>query len=262
MKPLRHFIVTHFNVRRSDHRYDASGAPVDRNGAPVRTVEWLEHRLALFERYCLPSIAGQTNQDFLWFVRYDPREPGDCGGRLARYAAAYSNLRPLPVKEWFSACIEREISPDTECVVTTRLDNDDALHREAVADVQSHCRPGTTEFLNLLNGYVYDHASGQASPRVLPDGPFVSFVENPRSAPLRTVLRFSHREVARVAPVRQIDGGPRWLQVIHDRNLTNRFQCRQSSRVELEPEFAIGATGETLMRRLGLTQESPSSASR
>jgi hypothetical protein len=257
MKQFRHFIITHFNVRRSDYKYDADGKPIDREGAPVRTVEWLEHRFALFERYCLPSILGQTNQDFLWFVRYDPREPGDCGARLARYAA-YANLRPLPVKDWFSVAIEREISPDTECVITTRIDNDDALHREAVADIQRSCRPGTTEFINLLNGYVYDHASGLAAAREFPNSPFVSFVENPRVGPLRTVLRFSHQDVSKIAPVRQLGGEPRWLQVVHDRNLSNRVGQRTMRAVALEPEFTIGATGEALMRRLDLTQGPPS----
>lgn len=252
MKPFRHFILTHFNVRRGDHRFDANGSPIDREGVPVRTVDWLEHRFELFERYCLPSIVGQTNQDFLWFVRYDPREPGDCGARLARYSA-YANLRPLPVKEWFSVAIEREISPDTECVITTRIDNDDAFHRDAVADIQQSCRPGTIEFLNLLNGYVYDHASGRVSPRARRDNPFLSLVENPRAAPLQTVLRFNHEKTSQVAPVRQIDCAPRWLQVVHERNLLNRLRGHALQAVAVEPEFTIGATGEALLRRLGLS---------
>jgi hypothetical protein len=263
MQPFRHFLLTHFNVRRSDARYDDRGLPVDRGGTPVRTVEWLEHRFALFERYCLPSVVGQTNQDFLWFIRYDPDAPGDCGARLGRYAAAYTKLRPIPGKTWYAEAIESEISPHTECVITTRIDNDDALHRDAIADIQRHCRPGTSEFINLQSGYFYDHASGLAAREELPHGNFVSFVEHPKAQPLRTVSRFNHEEVAKFGPVRQISGEPRWLIVVHEHNLSNRHNDRRPlSAVDLEPQFPIAATGAALMRQAGIPQDSPPSTTR
>jgi hypothetical protein len=260
MKPFRHFLITHFNISRGDAKLNADNVPIDRDGQPVRTAEWLEHRFMLFERYCLPSILGQTNQDFIWFIRYDPDAAGDCGGRLARYAA-YRNLRPI-AKIWYATAIQREISPDTECVVTTRIDTDDAFHREVMADIQRNVRPGMTEFINFQNGYVYEHASGLVRPRDYPDSPFVSFVEHPRLEPLRTVSRFSHLEVSKIAPVRQLAGEPRWLQVVHERNLSNRLGYSPFGPVDLEPGFTIGATGEALMRRLGLPQDNPPSTPR
>jgi hypothetical protein len=265
MKPFRHFLITHFNAPRSDQKHNADGVPIDRDGNPVRTVEWLDHRFMLFERYCLPSILGQTNQDFLWFIRYDPEAPGDCGGRLERYAAAYTNLRPIPWRTWYATAIEREMrasSPDIECVVTTRIDNDDAYHPEAMADVRRNVRPGTTEFIRFQTGYTYEHASGLAMQRESPLGPFLSFVEHPRREPLRTVSRFSHHDVDRFAPVRHLSGVPRWVQVVHERNLANKLGRAPLEAIALEPEFTIGATGATLMRRLGVPQENPPSTPR
>jgi hypothetical protein len=126
-----------------------------------------------------------------------------------------------------------------------------------MAEVARNVRPGTTEFINFQTGYTYEHATGLARRREHPRGPFVSFVEHPRVAPLRTVSRFSHQDVSKIAPVRQLSGEPRWMQVIHERNLSNALGGSPLSAVDLEPEFTIGATGETLMRRLGLTQTNP-----
>jgi hypothetical protein len=264
MKPFRHFLITHFNVPRSDQKHNADGVPIDRDGNPVLTVEWLEHRFMLFERYCLPSILGQTNQDFLWFIRYDPDAPGDCGGRLARYAA-YTNLRPIVGKTWYGTAIEREMretSPDIDCVVTTRIDNDDAYHREAMADVQRNVRPGTTEFIRFPTGYTYEHTTGLAVVREARLGPFVSFVEHRSVEPLRTVSRFSHQHVEKVAPARYLGGEPRWVQIIHERNLSNRRGEAPLGSIDLEPEFTIGATGAALMRKFGFSQDDPPSTSR
>jgi hypothetical protein len=156
----------------------------------------------------------------------------------------------------------RQTSPDIECVVTTRIDNDDAFHREVMADVQRNVRPGTTEFIRFQTGYTYEHATGLARPRESTDGPFVSFVEHPRVEPLRTVSRFSHQDVEKFGPVRLLSGEPRWVQVIHERNLANKLGQSPLGNVDLEPEFTIGATGAALMRQLGLAQENPPSTPR
>lgn len=50
-----HLIVTRFNLQLWD-------------GAKPLDVAWLAHRFELFEQYCYPSVVGQTEQNFKWFV--------------------------------------------------------------------------------------------------------------------------------------------------------------------------------------------------
>lgn len=39
------------------------------------TDDWLQKRVELFERFCLPSVMAQTDQDFSWIVYFDPHSP-------------------------------------------------------------------------------------------------------------------------------------------------------------------------------------------
>jgi hypothetical protein len=247
---FQHFLLTNFNVPRMDCRLDADGAPVDRHGTPVRTVEWLEHRFALFERFCLPSVLGQTNQNFTWYIRYDDTAPGECGRRLSRYRAV-RNLRLVSYPHAFSQTIEDDLAANTECVISTRLDNDDALHRDTVAEIQRQCRPGTTELLHFPLGYVYDVVTGAVRLRRYDTSPFLSFVEHPRRAPIRSALHIDHTRAAEVAPVRHIcEGEPRWLVVVHERNMSNALRGSACQAGGLDAEFNIGAAGERLVRPL------------
>ncbi len=38
------------------------------NGGAAPSEEWLQKRVALFEKYCLPSFLAQTNTSFYWFL--------------------------------------------------------------------------------------------------------------------------------------------------------------------------------------------------
>lgn len=67
MKSFEHLIITRFNLNLYAR---------DKHDAPTRTERWLEHRFEIFERYCLPSVAAQTNLEFqvaLSFRRGDVR---------------------------------------------------------------------------------------------------------------------------------------------------------------------------------------------
>src|SRR5208282_1904259 len=55
-----HVLLTRFNVRLSSPETPPSD-------------DWIAHRLDLFQRYCVPSVASQTVQDFRWIVLIDSR---------------------------------------------------------------------------------------------------------------------------------------------------------------------------------------------
>lgn len=65
-KELHLFFLTRFNILLWQK---------DKEGSPVRTKKWLNHRFSLFEKYCLPSIKNQTCQDFEWIVLLDSTTP-------------------------------------------------------------------------------------------------------------------------------------------------------------------------------------------
>jgi len=237
---FQHFLLTNFNVRLSKFSQDG-------NGRPVLTEEWLEHRLILFERFCLPSVLGQTNLGFTWLVRYDDAMPG-ARGRLQRYTS-FANLRVVPADLKFREVIPALLLPGTEYVVTTRLDNDDALHREAIADIQACVEPRAAEFLNFTFGYRYTAADGRATRKENRSNAFLTLVERVTDAPLHTVRRVDHRHASQLAPVRQIGTEPRWMYVVHDRNLVPRPLSPASVPEDPERAFNLGSYGRQLLSR-------------
>ena len=128
-------------------------------------------------------------------------------------------LSPIAGSDDLARPVLERLDSGTELLVTTRLDNDDALHEDAIAVIRHRVR-NRPEFLNLRLGFFTDGARA----RVMNDkyGSFTTFVEPVGRDPLRTVYCTPHPKQWRVAPVRQIAGRPLWLRVIHTRNAANK----------------------------------------
>lgn len=118
---IQHFVLTRFNLRLW-HR--------DKSGSSVRTRVWLDHRFSIFERYCLPSISGQTCKDFTWIVLFDSKTPDEYKTRIAGYQNVCPQLIPVyvePQNGRFFAQIfgeeVRKLMDPSKRVLTTYLDN-------------------------------------------------------------------------------------------------------------------------------------------
>src|SRR5580704_13008609 len=77
MKPkdFTHVLLTRFNTA-------VNFAP----SAKRLQVDWLTARLALFQQYCLPSVAGQRGAEFEWLVFFDAGSPDWFKEKIAAYA--------------------------------------------------------------------------------------------------------------------------------------------------------------------------------
>jgi Putative rhamnosyl transferase len=242
MPQLEHFVLTNFNVSRNDASRDRDNRPVDRDGDPVRTPEWLEERFALFERFCLPSLLGQTCLDFTWLMGYDAvGTPPEQLRRLRAHEASFENLRLVEEPISFRQAIADSVNTRGRRLLTTRLDSDDALHRTAIGVLQRHAGGGDPEFLNLPLGYCYSHPDGRIRLLRHESNHFLSLAENGDGGPPRTALRVSHNAASTFAPVRQIGERPSWLQVIHGCNMQNSFGGARCAPPDLKEEFNVDA---------------------
>lgn len=214
-----HLLLTRFNVPHADWRRD-------RRSAEVRSEAWLEHRFELFERFCVPSVRAQTQREFRWLVFF----AADTPKRFLLRAEACAKRAPfeLQVASEFAELVPRvaaALRPGSRALLTTRLDNDDALHRDALARLRAasaQCRE--REWLNLPQGYLCRADAGRAAGVYAwrhESNPFVSLFEPLAAEPPRTAWCVSHAELERVAKVRQLEGAPAWLCLVHQRNLRN-----------------------------------------
>lgn len=214
MRSLHHFILTNFNV-------SIPGVTTDQSGRRVLTREWLDGRVVLFEKFCLPSMAGQTCQNFEWLVRFGVETPPDIRERIGLWQKSV-NLTPMWDEPSVRTIIAERIRSNTSVVLTTRLDSDDGLQKEYVAVMQSEIDERCAEVLCPTYGYSLQYPEGEV--RLSRDtlSAFITLVDPVTGPPTRTVRSVPHREAAALAPPRAIGQYPLWLQIAHGRNLWNR----------------------------------------
>lgn len=215
---FHHFIITRFNVNIYEIDF------------PKRLEDtWLSQRFELFQKYCFPTVQAQSNQNFTWLVLFDEQTP-DRYKTFINIYAKYKNFVPVYCGT-FDTIMDtararmKEIAPDVEWFVSTRLDNDDALSTGFIQCVQgvvgslneADLAPEDTLYINFPNGLqlndgdFYDFKDATNA--------FVSLVE--RSADPHTVFWVDHPCIHDVSPVIQAETGPLWLQVVHDMNVYN-----------------------------------------
>ena len=86
LKSFEHLIITRFNLNLYAR---------DKHDAPTRTERWLEHRFEIFERYCLPSVAAQTNPNFRWLCLFDAATPAAYRRRIGGYQSVCPQFRSV-----------------------------------------------------------------------------------------------------------------------------------------------------------------------
>lgn len=225
MNSFGHFILTRFNVPL---RFDLPpGQQPARLGLDPG---WLARRFDLFERVCLASVARQTEPDFQWLVFLDEATPAAFRDRLAARAAAHPFLQPVYCSQFAEETVLPEIrrreAPD-RLRITTRLDNDDAIHPRLVERVRRIAQRQAPR-QDLQRGFYVGfplgccERGGDFYLQRYRYNPFASYVSAPETD--RTVLGADHRYVADVAPVVFEWTRPMWCQTIHGENVANRLR--------------------------------------
>lgn len=193
---------------------------------------WLSHRFELFEKLCLPSVASQCERNYHWMLMVSDRTPRTFLERLMDdLALVPSPSTVLLVKEYspqfFHAAILRRLERTADRVVSTRLDNDDAIacdYLAAVREEAEHLPKHGNFVINFRQGcQVAHHGIFPHDARL---NPFLSVVSSTRT--LRTAFETHHGQMNRVGTVIDKRGGnAHWIQFIHARNVLNRLRERK-----------------------------------
>ena len=187
---------------------------------------WLERRVELFENYTIPSVAAQTVAGFHWIVYLDPDSPRWLLDRLAPHVASGA-FTPIFREEvtWrdVGADVRQLTGAQGNLLITTNLDNDDALATNFMERIQRLAKPGEATALFLERGLI--SAGERAYLWRDRDNAFCSVAE-PWSPEPTTAWRDWHIMLGRHLPVRRAAGAPAWLQVVHRENVSNRVRGR------------------------------------
>jgi hypothetical protein len=218
----------------------------------VRAEEnWLINRWALFERYCLPSVAAQDDPDVTWIIYLDPLTPAwllDAMAPHSRSGLVTAVLRESVSPAELVADITAALGRTEPHLITANLDNDDALAKDFVRRLRATV-PGVGPTAIYFERGLIRTPAGVFSHRD-PSNAFCA-VREPADAPV-TCWKDWHNRLERHMPVMVVGGSPAWLQVVHGQNVSNRVHGVLVSPAPYRPLFpgALDDVGTPTRRRM------------
>lgn len=230
---FKHFVITRFNVV-----YNLNVFRKDKQGNSTQTDEWLAARFDLFEKFCFPSVINQTNLNFYWLVLFSINTDEKYKKRIAAYSYTFKNFVPVYLndgedEEWevnldkVRAEISKYLESSDHYVITSRIDNDDAFHKNMIQFVQNEFAGQDDLFLSFDEGLQYDMEHKLLSRIVFPGNAFISRIEKIYGSGFKTVFASTHTRIQQIAKVKYIRIYPLWLQLIHTGNIHNAFKTKR-----------------------------------
>lgn len=247
-----HYILTRFNL----HLWTK-----DKKRNETRTDEWLKQRFELFELFCLPSIINQTNQNFQWIVLFDAQTPDFYKEKIKGYETICKQFCPCFVQsdegryfvKIFRNEIKKRLQKDTHRLITTYLDNDDAIHKQYIDDIQQIEYKGQPTFVSFVYGLQYYTELNIATRIPFFNNHFISLIEHiSDNGMFRTVYGYgSHGTVHKVPNTKMVlidnPEQDRWVEVVHQANMDNDVRMTFKTQLvrdydKLKNEYGLNIT--------------------
>lgn len=187
--------------------------------------------MRLFSTITAPSILGQSCQEFTWLVLMDPETPD-------QYIRAMEGLgcRNMRIIYWESGQPRwtRHFAPGRYDLITTRFDNDDAFHRDAVKTIHDawrarHGDQAKPWLIVFPFGMILDLADRRMWVMEYWFNNCPTMVED--SEEPGTAYRWQHSEIPPEVPRHCVKDKPYWVQVIHSQNLLNAVRSNNPLRI-------------------------------
>ena len=236
MTQFQHFFLTKFDVRSFPDL------------KPGCEPDWLEKRFNLFDQFCFPSVYKQTNQNFKWLVFFDIDTPESFKQKISAYSNQWENFVPvyldcpLPYGEFpddVRKIVRQSIPENCQHLITTWLDNDDAIHKDYVQMIQDNFKQQESETINFFFGYQL--CEGKLYFDFELSNHFISLIEKYNPDSFNTCLCRPHKELYEVCKsAKKIFCKPVWIEVVHGSNYMNVY--RRGFRVptgKILEEFSI-----------------------
>lgn len=230
MENYKHIIITRFNL---SNRWK-----VDKSENLVLDDKWLNDRYKLFVDFCFPSIKSQTCQNFEWWVYFDIKLDKKYKEINEKWNKEYPNFMPKYESSYdnFEANMPQDIyqkviTEMTKWLITTRLDNDDVFASDSIEKIQKKENIQEMCLLDFPEGYTLnlgDISILRKKTEYL--NPFITLVEKVYPGALIKSVYFNQHNKWKEVEKKVISEFPQWIQIIHDKNISN-----QSNGLEVNP---------------------------
>ncbi len=215
-----HYLITRFNVPYQTWN-------LDKTGQPTLDATWMEHRLMLFRRYCVPTVAGQSEKNFIWLIYMDAKTSPELTEEIRKLVEGIpqASIRfVLNFSQLLSDIQNLFQAVKSPYIISSRLDNDDGLGTDYIRLVQNTFIENGNTIINLDGGILYDEEN-----KILTEirrgklNHYGSLIEeiNPESKIL-SIMGFPHDAPPKGYNVINADHRFSWLKIIHSRNVSSR----------------------------------------
>ncbi len=222
---FQHFVITRFNIKSKDWL-------TDKNAQPVNDSNWLKDRIELFEHFCFPSMCAQTIYDFTWFVFFDVNPTDLLTKKIAEWTKKCTQFCPVYVRDYdtfiehdIEKTIRKHLRESMNYIITTRIDNDDAFHEDALKTIQANFTPNHHQIIDLEYGYCLGINQQILLKRRYESNPFISLIEEvSETTEIKSVMKEGHPAWIGLVNFTSVITKPLWIQVIHEKNVSNSLK--------------------------------------
>jgi len=232
---FEHFLITRFNLLQAHTCFTPDHET---------WIAWTKRRFPVFLNFCLPSVVNQTNKNFKWLIYFDAATPSEFDDQINElrqydfidicYAKGNGDFQLKYTKD-----IQQKTASNTEWIITSRLDNDDCLHANAIERIQKEFILKDKFMISLAIGYVYHTEIQKLSQYYYLKSPFISMIE--KSGSILGIYHKNHNrwEAMQTSIIKElysrafkreekrktcfIFDDTLWMQLCHGENLGNTF---------------------------------------
>ena len=235
------FIFTRFNLPIYS---------VSKFGESTKSQLWLEDRFGLFDKYCFPSVSGQTDKSFLWVVFFDVNTPPTFIKRIEKYKKVFPQLLPCFLDRVESEklgdmmdVIVKSLKDESHLLIEGRLDNDDALNIHYVESTRflANKKGLPTEIVSYKYGIQYYAVQNIAFRIPYVDNHFISSINRVYDSKdiIIHILQFDHSKINSYPYKFTIvnNDSCMWMETVHERNVANEVKLTLNQKMEHDYNF-------------------------
>ena len=212
----KHFVITRFNIRANYgcKLKNPNNNPMNR----ILDEDYLKERFKIFEKYTLPSMKRQTNQNFTWLILFHQNTPDSFKRKIKKLKGKFDFIDLyLGDGEKFN------FEENMEYTITTRIDNDDMFSEDYIEKIQEYANNNWHDcILSFSKGRKYDLNSKKQYEYERKDNHFLSMIGTKGEC----ILQYNHAKIFDSGKeVVMLDSNkPMWTEIIHESNVINRIK--------------------------------------
>lgn len=215
---FKHYLITRFNLRNPKWN-------VTKNNEQLLTKEWMDERIELFSNFCLPSVVAQKNQNFKWLLYFDNSTDFEHQKRMEEICKPYPFIEIFYIDGMPSliGSIKEYLHKNckSEYLITSRIDNDDAISCNFIEQVQEQFNKQDYFAIDFTSGYTLNTEPFMVGKKEHIFNPFISLIEVNKYP--KTVWENDHNQWKKETSLLHIPNNRVWMSVIHTKNKVNEF---------------------------------------